>query len=401
MINRIQLMDMIITLPMPVFLVIEDVGWWQGVDGSCQPYQQQPFRQEPFRNNLRRRHCLEDYQALTHLAERLSMRIGLGMVMCEWDRTDFLKNIPGATWMGKAWNNQKNRGPHLDLAADFLNAHDHLLEIAMHGVGHEFWQNGRMERSEFHDTDGNMRPEKIIMRHLEAFERLLDQNHILACPRLFIPPALNHSFGNGSIQTLLKKFGISHVTTKFCRARQFKAPKHPKITWESGVMLLERGAAPVAWNEPASPPVWNGPQPILPLHWGNLLHSQPERNLEIVDLWADMLLVKTSGPDLILAEDTAACWRQAAVYYLAEIKNESNRIVIDLKGLPKLSQASGAFSIKIQGRPGAGWHTFGAKIIEQKQESENLLTLKLLPEPGEKEVVLFPAEPDFFKNPKP
>ena len=83
--KKIQLKGATVTLPMPVFLVVEDVGWWEGVDGSAW--------QEPYRSNMARRHCLEDYQALVHLGERLSMRIGLGMVMCEWDRTNFLKNI--------------------------------------------------------------------------------------------------------------------------------------------------------------------------------------------------------------------------------------------------------------------------------------------------------------------
>ena len=382
----IQHRNIKITLPMPVFLVIEDVGWWQGVDGSSY--------QEPFRNNLKRCHCIEDYQALAHLAKRLSMQIALGMVMCEWDRTDFLKNIPGATWMGKAWNNQKNAGPHLDRVSQYLNAHGHLFEIALHGVGHEFWKGGQMERSEFHDNNGNMRSKNCVIRHLEAFEKLLDQNHILNSPRLFIPPALNHSFGDGSIQTLLKTFGIDYVTTKFSRARQFNAPKYPKLTWESGVMLLERGDALAPWDKVASSPAWNGPQPILPLHWGNLLHSQPERNFEIVDLWADMLLSKTSGPDFILAEDAAACWRQAAVHYLAVIQNEKNRIIIDLSALPELSSIYGIFSINIQGQPDVYWRAVGAKILEQNRGSENILTLKLLPEEGKKEVVLFPEAPD-------
>lgn len=385
MVNRIQSGDITVSLPMPVFLVIEDVGWWQGFDGSsCQ---------EPYRNDLIRPHCLEDYQALAHLAKRLSMRIVLGMVMCEWDRTDFLKDIPGATWMGRSWNNQKNRCPSLDRAADYLNAHDHLLEIALHSVGHEFWHNGQMERSEFHDRDGNMRPENIIVRHLEAFGRLLDQNHIHASPRLFIPPALNHSFGNHSIQTLLRRFGIDYVTTKFSRARQFKRPSHPKLTWESGVVLLERGSAPVAWNVMASPPVWNDSQPILPLHWGNLLDAQPERNLEIVDPWADMLIARTSGPDRILAEDAADCWRQAAAYYLAEIKNENNQIVIDLDQIPRIASLRGVFSIKIQGRSHVSWCCAGATIVEQKQEPEELLTLKLLPDQGGKKLFFFRGNP--------
>lgn len=106
-----------------------------------------------------------------------------------------------------------------------------------------------------------------------------------------------------------------------------------------------------------------------------------------------MLLLNTSGPDLILVEDIAACWRQTAVHYLAEIKNENKRIIIDLSGLPELSSTCGVFVIKIQGRPDLCWHSVGGKILEQKQESENMLTLKLLPEGREKKVVIFPVDP--------
>ena len=381
---KIQFDGVTITLPMPLFLVIEDVGWWQGVDGSS--------HQEPYRSNMGRCHCLEDYQALTHLAERLSMRIALGMVMCEWDRTDFLKNVSGATWMGKAWNNQINRGQQLDETSDFLNNHKHLLEIALHGVGHEFWNDGHMERSEFHDKNGNMRSKGVVTSHFEAFERLLEQNCIHGFPRLFIPPALNHSYGDSSMQTLIKGFGIDYVTTTFSSARCFKTPQHPKLTWEAGVILLERGSPSVAWDKIASSPAWNGPQPIFPLHWGNLLHFQPERNIEIVDMWADMLLLKTAGPDVILSEDAAACWRQAGMYYLAEMKKEKDSVIIDLSELPKLSSVSGFFSIKIQGRPDWGWACTGADIIESKQESDNILILKLLPEKGKEKVVIFPVE---------
>jgi hypothetical protein len=40
------------------------------------------------------------------------------------------------------------------------------------------------------------------------------------------------------------------------------------------------------------------------------------------------------------------------------------------------------------------WRAVGAKILEQNRGSENILTLKLLPEEGKKEVVLFPVATD-------
>jgi hypothetical protein len=36
--------DLTVSFPMPIFVVGEDVGWWQGVDGSA--------NNEPFRNSI-------------------------------------------------------------------------------------------------------------------------------------------------------------------------------------------------------------------------------------------------------------------------------------------------------------------------------------------------------------
>ena len=109
--------------------------------------------------------------------------------------------------------------------------------------------------------------------------------------------------------------------------------------------------------------------------------------------------LKNFRPGFYFAEDAGACWRQAAVHYLAKIKTGNNRILIDLNALPKLSSISGAFSITIQGKYDLFRHAGNAKIPEQKKGSEDLVTLKLLPEEGKKEIVIFrqipinPAQP--------
>jgi hypothetical protein len=379
----IHLGDTVFSLPMPIFLVIEDVGWWQGVDGSSW--------NEPFRNAFGRRHCLADYRALNRLAKRLSMRIALGMVMGEWDRTNFLGDVAGATWMGRSWKNTINQGPWLDETSQYLRDHRSSLELALHGICHEYWQDGVMLRSEFHDSNGRMRPWEVVKSHLEAFADLLEQNGLPDFPRLFIPPALNHSFGNGddSMQALLHSFGIDYVTTRFDRARRYSEPMHPHITWESGVGLLERGISPVHWEVTASQPIWQKANPIVPLHWGNLLHLDPERNNEIVDGWAEILLIKAAGLEYILAEDLASCWRQAAVFYLADLRQNRSSITVDLRALPDLSCFSGEFFLKIQERRAGSWSCAGASIVSRKSEPDNIQVLKMLPEKGKKEVTIY------------
>lgn len=371
-------------LPMPVFPVVEDVGWWQGEDGSA--------AQQPYRNAFPRRHCLADYQALVRLADRLGVRIGLGMVLGEWDRNNFLANITGATWMGNHWNNQINQGPWLEEAAEYLRSKQDFLELGLHGLCHEFWHEGKMGRSEFHDRHGNMRPREVIKSHLEAFGIILEQNGFSEFPHLFFPPALNHSFGNDkeSIQALLHQYGIRYVITRFSRAQRFAPPHHEKITWECDVGLLERGLSPVPWNVAASLPDWDFSGPTLPLHWGNLLHPDPEHNNDIVDGWAEMLLAGTAGPERILAKNYDTCWRQAAIFYFGKLSLDGEAIVVDLQALPEnMPNSSGSFFLKVRGCRSTPLRSQGAQIISDHLDDSNIHILQLLPEKDQKTIRLF------------
>ncbi|TGU74141.1 hypothetical protein E4633_01345 [Geomonas terrae] len=381
--RRLALCGAEVSLPQPIFLVIEDVGWWQGYDGSTQ--------NEPFRNGFCRRHCLDDYRALTRLAKRLSMRVAIGLVLGEWDRTNFLKDVPGATWMGKSWDNRINQGSWLAETAQYLKDHRQFIEIALHGICHEFWQDGQMLRTEFHDASGQMRPAALVRHHLEAYANLLSQNGLGDYPRLFIPPALHHSFGNGqaSMQAILESFGINFVTTRFGKTRFHTEPQHPRIAWECGVGLIERGLSPANWDVAAAPPLLGDDNPILALHWANILHPDPEHNDEIVDAWADILIEKGAGLDFMLAEELAACWSQAAAYYLADFREESNSVVIDLGAVPKLPCFTGVIAIKIRDEESKRWHFRGAKVVGQTTGDDAVTTISLLPEPRSTKIEVY------------
>ncbi len=371
-----------ISLPLPLFLVVEDVGWWQGEDGSA--------RGEPFRNRFPRRHCLDDYQALVRLSRRLRMRIAIAMVLGEWDATNLLRGVTGATWMGRDWDNRRNQGPWLVETAAYLRDHREDLEIALHGLCHEFWQDGSMQRSEFHDSNGRMRSRDLVVEHLTACRRIMEQHDFPGFPRLYVPPALNHSFGDdaASMQAILHAFGIDYVTTRFSRAHQYRPPEHDAITWECGVVLLERGSSPVAWDQPATVPASLPDQPIVALHWGNLLHPDATRTNEIVDRWA--ALVRTTADDFlrVVAEDVADCWRQAAHYHLAACRTFDGSVTIDLHRLPQIPCLQGPFTLKIRQTAAGTWRCSGARVVADRTESDRTRIVRLFPEAGQRAVSL-------------
>lgn len=370
--------DFEITLPMPLFLVVEDVGWWQGRDGSPQ--------HEPYRTGMTRRHCLADYRVLAALAQRLAMRIQMAMVLCEWDRTDMLRQVPSATWLGAKWNNAGNRGPWLEEAADFLRRHRQHLEIGLHGVGHEYWVQGRLQRAEFHDGAGIMRPPDVVRRHLEAFGLLQEQHGLGPFPQSFVPPALHHSFGNGgaSMQGILGEFGVRYLCTIFSRARQYAPPHHEGLTWECGVVLIERGEAAVPWHRigAALPRCINGP--VVSLHWGNLLHHDPERNEEVIGPWVDLLLAKANELETFMAPDTSTCWNQYGHHCLAEIRVHGPGVEIDRRRLPDLAALSGPLYVKVRERHRRSWEVRGGKIAASRIQGDGLTLYAIQPSPNQK-----------------
>ena len=373
---HVTLNNLVVSLPMPIFIVVEDVGWWQGRDGSAV--------NEPFRNGFCRRHCLEDYRALARLAKRLKMRIAVGMVLGEWDRHNLLRNVVGATWMGSFWDNRSNCGPWLDEAAQFLRDNEEWLEIACHGLCHEFWHEGRLERSEFHDPSGRMRPRDIVNSHLDAFAKLLAEHTLPGFPRIFLPPALLHSFGNGddSMQAILHDYGVRYVATRFSRARRYSEPLHEKITWECGVGLLERSLAPVPWHEAAAPPTWDFSNPILPLHWSNLLHSDPAKNFMVVDRWAEMLEKQANSMAYVVAPDFASCWKQAAAYHFVKLGAGEGKIIVDLSLLGGVPEFDGSIILKIRCPPELAWQCRGGQILSTRKDSPEIQIVVLRPLEG-------------------
>lgn len=62
------------TVPMPIQIVIDDVGWWTGEDGSK--------RQEPYRTGINRNHVPADYQAIVDLGVKLVVRPQAATILC-------------------------------------------------------------------------------------------------------------------------------------------------------------------------------------------------------------------------------------------------------------------------------------------------------------------------------
>ena len=220
-------------IPLPIQVVIDDVGWWSGHDGSKQ--------QEPFRSGIDRNHVPADYTAITVLGKKLGIRPQAAMVLGEWDTNNILRKLPTATWMGKNWDNRKWIGPWMEEAAGIIRENERHFELTLHGIGHEYWTDGNFTRAEWADVNGRMRPRDQVEKHLDFFEKIMQQHGLGPFPNSFVPTAFNHGFGitpghKVSMAEILSKRGIKYINTPFHQMYNAEAVKYKYFGFDADVI---------------------------------------------------------------------------------------------------------------------------------------------------------------------
>ncbi|HCY83954.1 MAG TPA: hypothetical protein DHV36_02340, partial [Desulfobacteraceae bacterium] len=371
-----------ISIPMPLVVSIEDVGWWSGWNGSGV--------NQPFRTGMPRDHVPADYTALAALGKGLGTRILAGFVLCEWDKTDSLRHLPSATWMGDKWVNPMKNREHQAQAAAIIKAEQDFIEFGFHALGHEFWSNGRMERSEFHNTACQMRDREEIIRHLDAFFRIMEQHGFDVAPRTFIPPALYHSFGNGDkgFQKIMNRFGIKYVTLVFNRAKLFSRPQAAGVAWENDVLLVERGEADVKWDTVAAEPHFLFDRPVMALHWANILHPDPRKNLLVVDRWVRYInetIEKTGG---LLARDSESAFTQYLHKTMSKIQRKGRGFSVDMSWLNRVpgTLIGASVFLKVDAPGGIGFDVSGARKLAPARPAETPFLKLSLPEDEQRRI---------------
>lgn len=376
---------MTLTIPMPLIICIDDVGWWKGEDGSK--------KNQPFRTGMPRDHVPEDYLALADLGRKLDMQILAGFVLGEWDRNDALIRLPSANWAGKTGMRKATDTDKRIKAAEIIRGSESYMEFGLHGIGHEYWYNGVMQRSEFHDADCNMRDPDEIRKHLTCFLTIMDEYGFSPKPKTFIPPALKHSFGNGEegIQKILGEFGIEFVTLCFSKSKIYSPPQTETIAWENNVLLVERGESEIPWNQAAAIPQFRFDRPVMALHWANILHPNPGKNHQVIEQWTDYIKRGCEKNGIILARDTKSCFTQYCHRNLSAIEKADGGLLIDVQWMDKVpsSVSKNPFFLKLDLPERTTIEIFGATLLPCLRPSEKPF-LKLQISGSERKIFIRP-----------
>jgi len=362
--------NIIVKIPMPIQVVIDDVGWWSGEDGS--------LRQEPYRTGIMRNHVPADYRAIAELGSILGIRPQAAMILCEWDKHNILRKLPDSTWMGEKWDNSKWVGPWLEEAAEIININRKNFEITLHGLGHEYWINGVFTRAEWATKDGVMRPKEQVEKHLDFYHEILNQNKLGEFPSSFVPTAFCHAFGKSqgndiSIAELLKKRGINYINTPFSSMANSESVSNKYFGFDSGVITVDRGEDLLDWNMIGVTPKGAIKGPVCGLHWPNLLHSDPDRNSESVNEWVKLLKPYSKNVETMLAPDSEKFRVQLAHFGCTEVKINENKIELDFTNtdLLPVSYFKDEFYIKLKSKNKLNFLSNDVEIKTENSFSEN------------------------------
>lgn len=364
-------------IPRPIQVVIDDVGWWSGRDGSAQ--------QEPFRTGINRDHTLADYKAIIKLGSSLGICPQAAMVLCEWDRENILRDLPHSTWMGTNWENGKWLGPWLDEAADLIRNNPEHFEFTVHGIGHEYWSGNKLARAEWASDDGTMRPADHIHNHLDYYQRIMKQNRLGSFPRSFVPTAFNHGFGTTgenhvSLAELLSKYGISYINTPFYKMQNADKVKNGVFGLDADVLTIDRGDDLLNWNVIGTLPEGEILGPTCGMHWPNLLHENPERNSEIVQGWADFLKPYNDRLETLLAQNSGHFQKQLIHHISTGIRISGKQIELDFSEANKLGteKAMDGLTVKFRSQHEISFDSQDLDIVSRSSLREDSIILYTL-----------------------
>ena len=187
-----------------------------------------------------------------------------------------------------------------------------------------------------------MRPQDQVEKHLDYYEKLMNQHDLGPFPKSFVPAAFRHSFGPSegrdvSLAELLKKKGVNYINTTFSSIYNKERIQYAHFGFDSDVMTVDRGNDEFEWLIFPGTPEKELTGPTCGLHWPNLLHPDPERSSEVVQKWVDYLKPYNEKPDMMLAPDSVDFQEQLVHQKFTKTEIKGRTITIDFTETDEIS----------------------------------------------------------------
>lgn len=310
----IQIVAAQIIFPRGFAVAIDDMGWNEG--GSLGE------SGGPYRLGFRRKFDIRDYQAIVDVGKALGVRLQALFVLSEMDRKNVCATYPTTTPAGGKFDNFPNIS-HLQLQImKFVEENSAFLEFGLHGVGHEYWVNGKRTRAEWYDQENNQpRSIKDMRDHLTCFSAIMSQygwsprkGH--SFPESFVP--CSHAYywnpqGASSTGQLMRERGVKYINFNFDFIPELHPPLKEGGGFDHGTLVIDRKAYGNEWYEPGVVPIIKGNSlktDIIESHWVNWLATDDFLQPAVKKKWILFFRSIQARADRYLAKNTEQLFSQ-------------------------------------------------------------------------------------------
>ncbi|NWJ41884.1 MAG: hypothetical protein HXX12_13050 [Geothrix sp.] len=330
-----------IQFPRPFAVVVDDLGWMHG--GSQDP------ANGPYRIGFKRDMVAQDYLPMIQIGQAVGVRIQGVFVLGELDRENAVAKLPSATREGSKWDNTANVSPEQLRIMETVKAQSAFLEFGLHGVGHEYWENGRRRRAEWYNLQ-DKRPwtEAEIRAHLDMFRTIMAQYGLSkenghSFPESFVPTAYSYFWNPSakpySLGKILREYGVRYANTAFSEIPQLHPPAQGSGGFDNGVLVLDRHNFGNEWWEPATlprQPISAFDTDIIETHWVNLLATDDIFQASVNAKWIALLQAVQAEEGRYLAKNTEQLYSQWLYKRHCKVSEpEPGRVLIDARPMPQ------------------------------------------------------------------
>ncbi|MFC2106724.1 hypothetical protein ACFLRY_00165 [Bacteroidota bacterium] len=329
-----------VIFPEPFSIVVDDMGWMEGSDLSD--------KNGPYRLGFDRILERRDYRPFIAIGEKLGIRFQGSFIISEFDKENILANYPGTTEFGTKWDNSSRNIDSLNGIMDYIKKNAAYLEFGIHGIRHEFWDNGIAKRAEWYDMFGG-KPwqDSDITNHINCFKAIMNQYGInkengQSFPESFVPTAYAFYWNpeeDNSTAAFMSKMGVKYANTDMRFIEHQNPPMLKGGGIDHGVHFLHRRQYGNDWNEIAKLPDANFERfetDPIEAHWTNFLSEKTSEQDSLNNAWILYLKRIQKSKSHYLAKNTEQLHSQWFYKKYSKITQLKGSVaIIDNTNMPK------------------------------------------------------------------
>ena len=334
-----------VTIPVALQIVSDDYGWHNGRDGRMENM--------PSRSGIRRDHAPEDYLIVNEIGKAIDMKIVCPMVLGEWDKNNYLKDMKYTTYEGPNWNRRDEIDYRYAEKCFEAAENSEYVDYAYHALLHGYYVNGKQiseteyARPAYDEKTGTYDESHFeyistdeMQEYIDIFYKIYNSWGFKKKITSFVAPCGMHTLPEDeetkAFSRVLRDNGFIHWANYWGLLKD-------TVAVIEGVTFMQKSFLGAGWEHYDIDPLtlWDqctvsrlttAPGLIpgaMGFHWTNFIRLNPQRNFERLPEWITYFKRQGAIFGQMLGRDFDFACSQAVYSRYAKITVDGNKCVID------------------------------------------------------------------------